>query len=75
MTNPKGDKTMPKKNKWNDDPIQFARLLAELRACGLTKGQYRFLKDSMDLETENINEILERAEVAFGKIKMGEIRR
>lgn len=52
-----------------DDSIQFPRLLAEIRACGLTKEQYQFLKESMDLNRNEIDELLQRAEVAWGGIK------
>lgn len=57
------------KDMWKKDNIQFPRLLAELRAYGLTKNQYKFLCGSMDLEKENIDNLLERAETKFQRIK------
>lgn len=58
------------KSLWDDDHIQFARLLAEFRASGgFNAGQYQDLKESMDLTYDQIDEILERAEVAWVKIK------
>ena len=54
---------------WNNNDIQFPRLLAEINAVGLTKAQYAFLCTSMDLKTYEIDEILERAEIAFTAIK------
>lgn len=54
---------------WNDDAIQFPRLLAEIRAVGLSLQQYEALTDSMDLGFDEINEVLERAESAWERIK------
>lgn len=45
--------------------IQFPRLLAEIRAVGLTPEQYRDLQVSMDLSRDDIDELLYRAEGAF----------
>jgi len=54
---------------WNSDKIQFPRLLAELRAIGLTPEQYEFLNESMDCDRDMVDEILERSEVVWQKIK------
>lgn len=54
---------------WNNDNIQFPRLLAELRAIGLTPEQYEFLNESMDVDREQVDEILERSEVVWQEIK------
>jgi hypothetical protein len=59
----------PNPARWNEDGIQFARLLAEIRAVGLTKEQYEALSESMDLARNEIDEVLERAETEFQKIK------
>jgi hypothetical protein len=57
-------------NLWNNNRVQFARLLAEIRAIGLTDEQYINLMNSMDLlEREYIDELLERAEVEWQKQK------
>jgi hypothetical protein len=56
---------------WLEDTIQLPRLLAEIRAIGLTKDQYRQLQDSMDLERHEIDELLRRAEVAWERTKSG----
>lgn len=58
----------PKVN-WENNNIQFPRMLAELRANGLTSEQYEFLNESMDLDREQVDEILERAEVVWQEIK------
>lgn len=59
------------KNYWGNDKIQFARLLAELRSIGLTDKQMQYLTspDGMDLEPEEVEELLERAEIAWQKHK------
>lgn len=54
---------------FDDDAIQFPRLLAELNACGLTDEQYAFLHDSADLTPEQVDGLLERAEQRFERLK------
>lgn len=56
-------------SKWENNSIQFPRMLAELRAVGPTEEQYLHLQDSMDLERGNIDEIFERAEVIWNELK------
>lgn len=58
-------------SRWEDNGIQFPRLLAEIRAAGLTAGQYALLKESMDLSKKEIDSVLERAEKAWESIKDG----
>lgn len=60
---------MANKDAWFDDSIQFPRLLAEIRAVGLTSQQYADLARSMDLSKNQIDAVLARAEVAFEQIK------
>lgn len=57
----------PNKN-WNNDHLQFARLLAEIQACTEFKITNE-LMESMDLSKEQITEIFDRAEVAWEDIK------
>ena len=57
------------KINWDNDAVQFPRLLAEIRAVGLTAQQLAALKVSMDLSTEGICEILSRAEEVFEAFK------
>ena len=46
-------------NLWNDDRIQFARLLYEIE---LTQNlDYEALKQEMDLDAEELGELFERA--------------
>lgn len=56
-------------SRWNNNKIQFARLLAEIRAVGLSTAQYMDLEDSMDLDRDEIDELLERAETEWQDIK------
>jgi len=57
------------KSLWEDDAIQFPRLLAEIRAIGLTNDQVNALSESMCLYPSEIFEVLERAEIEFQNIK------
>lgn len=54
---------------WQEDALQFPRLLAEIRAAGLTNGQVAALCQSMDLQPHNICDLLRRAEIAWEDIK------
>jgi hypothetical protein len=55
--------------RWLDNGIQFPRLLAEISAAGLTEWQYRFLEVSMDLRRQEIDQLLDRAEMEWQRIK------
>lgn len=54
---------------WENDAVQFPRLLAEISAIGLSGEQVLCLCDSMDLEPTQIKELLTRADEAFDDIK------
>lgn len=54
---------------WENDEVQFARLLAEIKMAGLPPETLEALKVSMDLKTDQICEILDRAEVRFERLK------
>ena len=54
---------------WGDNKIQFPRLLAEIRAIGLTNTQYKELAESMDISQLDVDELLERAESEWEEIK------
>ena len=61
---------MKNKTPWNDNSIQFPRLIAELEAAGaFTPSVVSNLRDSMDLTKQDIFEIVERATTTFDKIK------
>ncbi len=49
--------------------VQFPRLLAEIRAVGLTPEQIQGLCASMDLTAEQLETLLERAEIQFERNK------
>ena len=54
---------------WNNDAIQFPRLLAEIWAVGLTEEQIKDLCVSMDVKPKHIHEIFQRAERHFERLK------
>ena len=54
---------------WENNAIQFSRMLAEIHAVGLTEDQIGELCSSMDLDPEDIEELLERAEEDFEGMK------
>lgn len=57
------------KHLWERDDVQFPRLLAEIKAVGLTPEQMQSLSSSMDLSKEDIHELLDRAEETFDAAK------
>ena len=62
---------MPKKmSKWEDNSIQFPRLIAEAEAAGVwcDKVGVRLMCESMDLEHEEVFEVIDRAKKEFAKI-------
>ena len=47
---------------WTDNSIQFPRFIAEAQMAGaFTPEILRLMAESMDLESEQVNELLERA--------------
>lgn len=54
-------------DNWNNDFIQFARLLAELD--DVSEDTMQVLCGSMDLTTDQIHEIFDRAQTCWGRIK------
>ena len=57
---------------WENNELQFARLLSELRACGHMTVDPTLNADlchSMDLEPELIDELFDRAETLWEKLK------
>jgi hypothetical protein len=55
-------------NKWKDNHIQFARYIAEI-GRNLSKKQTDDLCASMDLSYDQINEIVDRAEIEWIRVK------
>jgi hypothetical protein len=60
---------------WENDRIQFPRLLAEIKAVGLTADQSRGLCLSMDITLDELCELLDRAEEEWERIKERQRRR
>jgi len=56
-------------NFWNRNDIQFPRLLSEIRACGLYEDQMDDIACSMDLTMDQVEELFDRAEIAFDNVK------
>lgn len=55
---------------WEYNHIQFPRLLSEIMACGcLTEDIWDTLLESMDLESDQLSELFERAQVEWEQIK------
>lgn len=50
---------------FNNNEVQFMRLLAEINAVGLTDSQISDLCQSMDLEKKDIYNIMNRAQKAW----------
>ena len=58
-------------SKWEDNSIQFPRLIAEAEAAGLWTADvsvFNAMCESMDLEHEEVFEIIERAQTVWDKI-------
>lgn len=54
---------------WNNDAIQFPRLLAEIMAT--QEIDMNALAESMDLSVDEVNELFDRADQAWEDIKAG----
>ena len=57
------------KARWENNSVQFPRLLAEIRGVGLTVKQEKALCASMDLTPRDIYVLLERADKEWERIK------
>jgi hypothetical protein len=55
--------------KWLDNSIQFPRLIAEILAVGLDEQQWDDLLTSMDLESDDLSELFDRAQYEWEKAK------
>ena len=49
--------------------VQFARLLDEINAAGLTEGQLKSIATSMDLEPKDVRQLLNRASDCWENLK------
>ena len=57
------------KTNWNNNNIQFPRLLSEIFAVGLTNEQMDQLCDSMNLTIDDIDELFHRAQSEFDQLR------
>jgi len=56
---------------WEDNYVQFTRLLAEIMATGcLTEEVWDTLLDEMDLESDDLSELFERAQEEWERMKL-----
>ena len=60
---------MSELDNWENDLIQFARLLSEIRAVGLNTSQVSQVLESMDISRGQLDDLLERAEMVFENAK------
>lgn len=62
-----------KYDRWGDDELQFARLLDELQAVGVTnlmkEAEWQAIESSMDLKREDIMTIFDRAQRRWDQAK------
>jgi hypothetical protein len=57
-------------NRWNDNSIQFPRLIAEIIATiEIADLDWAALRDSMDLTDDQLIELFDRAQTAWDKQK------
>ena len=62
-----------KLDRWSNNPVQFARLIAEIEAAGgFTKSLMHDLCESMDLTIPEISNIVDRAQADWDRIKESE---
>lgn len=59
---------------WEDNDIQFPRLLAEIYAAGLSAKQEQDICKSMDINKAELYDLLERADNKFEQIKLSRCR-
>lgn len=67
-TSLKTPEVAPPSDPWKNDDIQFPRLLVEVQGV-LEAGGYNHLLSSMDLNLSQLNELFERAEDKWEKVK------
>lgn len=59
-----------KKSLWENNEIQFARLICEINAAvSISKKDWRSLCDSMDLNDDEVRSLFDRAHDVFEKAK------
>jgi hypothetical protein len=61
----------PERAAFDDNFVQFPRLLAEIRARGIQSEDFDSICESMDLPPAKVDELLERAEAEWEHLKAG----
>jgi hypothetical protein len=54
---------------WEHDSVQFPRLISEIMASGVSEGLWDDLLTSMDLESDQLSELFDRAQEHWEAIK------
>lgn len=57
------------RENWQRDDYQFPRLISEIMAQGMTESQWDGLLEAMDLESDDLSELFDRAQQAWERIK------
>lgn len=55
--------------RWADNSIQFPRLLAEIMGVGLEGHQWDGLLETMDLTSDQLSELFDRAQIIWERQK------
>ena len=50
---------------WEDNSIQFPRLISEWLAAGIPDEQWTAVRDSMDLSDDELNDLFDRAQAEW----------
>lgn len=56
---------------WDNNYLQFVRLISEIGGVQLTKKQVKSLAVSMDLSVDDVNELFDRAHIEWERAKYG----
>jgi len=62
-------KTQSLGSLWEDNAIQFTRLVAEVWAAGLTPGQWQTLLDELEMSDQQLTDVFEKAEEEWERLK------
>ena len=57
------------KDLWEHNSVQFPRLISEIMATGVSEEQWDDLLTSMDLESDDLSELFDRAQEEWESIK------
>ena len=55
---------------WENDEVQFARLIAEIAGVDIGEEAWDELLENMNLESDELSELFDRAQMKWEKIKL-----